>query len=154
MPGKWRFLLCIFMILASGLSSCGPRDKPDPTALPYTPRVIDTESADTTTKIVGDPEAGAMVYELHCSSCHSLDEGVNIAGPSLFQAGESMTYDYIKQSIANPHEVVVTVTNPEIEETVMPTNFFEILIEQQIEDVIAYLLSLKVISPTSASPSG
>jgi cytochrome c1 len=50
--------------------------------------------------------------------------------------------------------VVVDVIDPAVEEAVMPEDFFQILTAQQIEDLLAYLMSMKAISPTSDSPSG
>jgi mono/diheme cytochrome c family protein len=123
----------------TGLTACGPRDKPDPTPLPYTPKAWETDTDDTE-KLVGNPEAGLTVFEEHCSSCHSLTQGENIAGPSLYAAGDDLSYDYIKESIGFPHEVIVNVENPQFVETEMPNNYLEIFSDQQLEDIVAYIL--------------
>jgi len=144
--------LMILLVLATLISACGSGGQA-PTPLPYTPQVWPTAEPQSNGS-EADPEAGKVVFDQYCSECHSLEQDVNIAGPSLYLAGERLSYDYIKNSIANPHEVVVDVINPAIEEAVMPEDFFQVLNEQQIDDLIQYLLSLKVISPTSSSPSG
>jgi mono/diheme cytochrome c family protein len=139
MSHKKVLALSILVILTCFLTACGG-DKPDPTPLPYTPKVWDTESADTTVSIVGDPEAGAVIFEEHCASCHSLEQGENIAGPSLFAAGDDLSYDYIKESIGYPHEVIATVENPQFVDAEMPNNFLEVFSEQELEDIVSYIL--------------
>lgn len=47
----------------------------------------------------GDPTAGADVFKSECSECHSVKEGKNKKGPSLFgivgrKAGSLGDYDY------------------------------------------------------------
>ena len=149
MSTKRVLTLCLFILLSTALAACGPREKPDPTALPYTPQVWATESGGSE-KIVGDYEAGGDVYIAHCESCHSLEESVNVAGPSLFAAGEVLAIDYIRESIGEPHDVIVFVENPQFSDTEMPANFSELLSEQEFEDIVAYVKYLT--KDTSAHP--
>jgi mono/diheme cytochrome c family protein len=142
-------IICILILVASALAACGPSEKPDPTALPYTPQVWDTE-IDETEKIVGDYEAGGDIYIAYCEACHSLEENVNVAGPSLFAAGEVLLIDYVRESIGVPHDVIVFVENPEFSDTEMPTNYSELLSEQEFEDIVAYIMYLT--KDTSAHP--
>lgn len=149
MTSKRVLTLCVLLLLTSALAACGPSEKPDPTALPYTPQVWETEVHETE-KIVGDHDAGGDVYIAHCESCHSLEDGVNVAGPSLFAAGEVLSLDYVKESIGFPHEVIVFVENPEFSDAEMPVNFTELLSEQEFADIVAYIMYLT--KDTSAHP--
>lgn len=80
-----------------------------------------------------------------CSTCHSLEPGQVIVGPSLAGVGaragdrvEGLTAEeYIEQSIRNPDAYVVEG----FEEGTMPS-WDEILSDAQIEALVAYLLTL------------
>lgn len=89
----------------------------------------------------GDPEAGLLAFNDHCFECHSTQEGVAIAGPSLFSAGDKFSYDYVKQSILDPHAIVIYVENPQFADKEMPEEIVAELSEQNLEDIIAYVLS-------------
>jgi len=149
MSTKRVLTLCLLVLFTAALAACGPSEKPDPTALPYTPQAWPTDTG-STKNIIGDYEAGGDVYIAHCESCHSLEEGVNVAGPSLFAAGERLSIDYIRESIGTPHDVIVFVENPQFSDTEMPSNFTELLSEQQFEDIVAYIKYLT--KDTSAHP--
>jgi hypothetical protein len=62
----------------------------------------------------------------------------------LFEAGTRLDYDYVKESILDPtahdayYEDLYTESG-----TTMPTDFGQLLSERQLEDVIAYVMSLK-----------
>ncbi|MFN2273837.1 MAG: c-type cytochrome, partial [Anaerolineales bacterium] len=103
MSERKLIILGLVSIMLLGLAACGPSSKPDPTALPYTPMAWDQPTATAAVVPSGDAEAGAVVFEQYCQQCHSLEEDVNIAGPSLFDAGEILTMDYVQQSIIDPH---------------------------------------------------
>lgn len=51
------------------------------------------------TAMAGDPKAGADVFKSECAECHTIRQGKNKRGPSLFgivgrQAGSVADYDY------------------------------------------------------------
>lgn len=84
-----------------------------------------------------------------CLACHSLD-GTTIVGPTwqgLFGSqveltdGTTVTADenYLHNSIADPNAQVVVGFQPGI----MPQNFAEILSEDQINQIIAFIISLQ-----------
>ncbi len=74
-----------------------------------------------------------------CSTCHSLEPGVTIVGPSLAGIGSRADADYIRQSILDPNAVVVEGFTP----NVMPSVWSDELTEDQIEQLVAFLLTLK-----------
>ena len=96
------------------------------------------------------PEArGEQLYITQgCQACHSLD-GTVVVGPSwktIFGTQESLDdgsmvtvdEDYIRNSIINPGDQIVDGF-----QNVMPANFSEILAEQDVDDLIAFISSLQ-----------
>jgi nitric oxide reductase subunit C len=81
-----------------------------------------------------------------CSTCHSVVPDVVIVGPSLAgiattaasRVGDQNAEQYIRNSILNPSEYVV-----EGFQDVMQKNFSSVLTAEQINDLIAYLVTLK-----------
>lgn len=82
-----------------------------------------------------------------CFSCHDTKNGIVIVGPSLKgvatragsrEAGKSAD-DYLRESILTPNAFVV----PGFPAGVMPQNFSQLLSPGQINDLIAYLETLK-----------
>jgi len=82
-----------------------------------------------------------------CKTCHSLDEGVIIVGPSLAgigaRGGETVpgvsAEEYIRESILDS-DVYLVEGFPA---GTMPNVWGEQLSDEQIDDLVAYLLSLK-----------
>lgn len=95
----------------------------------------------------GDPVAhGEQLFtQQGCVACHSTGDDT-IVGPGLAGlkarasdrvAGMSLE-EYVHQSIVDPNAHVVEGFNP-----VMPPNFGDIMSEGEIDDLVAYLLSLE-----------
>lgn len=97
----------------------------------------------------GNPKAGQQVFTGlgGCSSCHDITSGQTIVGPSLkgvaVRAGERepgvAAEDYIYESITTPNKYVVKG----FAQGIMPQTFKSTLSAKQINDVIAYLMTLK-----------
>ncbi|HET7088686.1 MAG TPA: cytochrome c [Anaerolineae bacterium] len=86
----------------------------------------------------GDTEAGLLLFNEYCLECHSATLPRAFVGPTLYQAGQRLTADYIRASVIAPHEVVSAEyagTTP------MPTNLAEQLSEQDLANIVAYLLA-------------
>jgi cytochrome c2 len=100
------------------------------------------------TPTLSDPALirGERVFKRDCATCHSTKPGVNLVGPSLdgiaSRAGtreEGMdSRGYIQLSIIKPSEYVVDGFVDQ-----MPTTFGSSLTEEELENVIAYLLTLE-----------
>ena len=71
-----------------------------------------------------------------CAGCHSLD-GAKLVGPSLQGVGLRTDKDFLRQSILAPN-AVITKGYP----AAMPS-FAGMLTDQELEDLLAYLLSLR-----------
>ena len=99
---------------------------------------------------LGTPEGrGEELYLTQgCQACHSLD-GTVVVGPSwknvfgskeILDDGSTVTVDedYIRNSILNPGDQIV-----EGYQNVMPANFGEVLSEQEVDDLIAFIRTLQ-----------
>ena len=106
-----------------------------------------TESpAATLAGVTGDPVQGKALFESQgCPVCHNVDTSVDKTGPSLMGIGSEAAegkidgypaLDYLHQSIVDPGAVLV-----EGFQNLMPS-FKDKLTEAQIQDIIAYLLTL------------
>lgn len=108
----------------------------------------------------GDPEAGKEVYLKvgGCGACHTIEgvEGANgLVGPNhthlatkaaevASKAGASSAEEYIRQSIVDPNAYIAEEcpTGPCVAGT-MPNTFKDTLTEQQINDLVAFLMQQK-----------
>lgn len=128
--------LILVLILTTLLAACSASEQvqADPTALPYTPITIEPLEIAR-----GDPAQGEVLFGQYCAGCHSLDETVELAAPSLFQAGKRFQFSFIKNSIVNPHEEKSSPDSLEF----MPEEIGDQLEGEELYDVIAYVRTLK-----------
>ncbi len=103
--------------------------------------------------VAGDPQAGRRLYNeagvvnVGCKLCHALEEGVVLVGPSFAGVATrasgrvaGLTAEaYLRQSILEPDAYIVEG----FPTGQMPSNYGELLTEGQIEDLLAFLLTLK-----------
>lgn len=101
-----------------------------------------------------DPKAGEAIFttsqggQIACNICHNVAPGSGtLVGPSLdgiairaisTVPGESAE-QYLRNSIVNPSAYVV----PGFADGLMPQAFGTVLTQQQLDDLIAYLMTLK-----------
>ncbi len=122
------------LVLVVGLAGCGGDGEatpPDPTELPA----------------VGGELFAARVVGSNpgCVTCHSLEEGVNLVGPSLYgladRAGDRVpgvsARDYVRESITAPDAFVVDGYSA----GQMVGDWDKFLTDQQIESVVDFLLA-------------
>lgn len=129
-----KLMLVVVLFLVLGLVACGGESAPATGA--------------------GDTAAGKDLFNQStigsqpgCMTCHSLEPGVNLVGPSLAvvggEAGSRVSgqpaEEYLRLSIVEPGEYIVEGFAAGI----MPANYGNELSEQQLNDLVAYLLSLK-----------
>lgn len=80
-----------------------------------------------------------------CTTCHDIDNGIQMTGPTLKGIGKRAetrvqglpAAAYLRQSIVQPNVYVVQG----FVQGIMPQNFAQMLSAQQINDLIAYLLT-------------
>lgn len=97
---------------------------------------------------VGDPARGQELFNgaANCATCHRVDAEEVFVGPSLKTIANRAAYKrpgmdavtYLYNVILNPDETINPLTKP----GVMPRTFEVKLTDEQIADVIAYLLTL------------
>jgi nitric oxide reductase subunit C len=131
---KHTFFVLVALML--GLAACGGGGQASPT---------------TSAAGGADVAQGKTVFDQvaspPCSSCHSIEPGVTLVGPSLAGIGTSAATiepgksaeAFLRESIVDPNAYV-----PDgFAANVMPSNYGSQLSKQQIDDLVAYLMSLK-----------
>lgn len=102
----------------------------------------------------GDPQAGEALFSdrspgqtVSCRICHSLEPDVTLVGPSLAGMGRRAAQRvpglsaeaYLRQSILDPDAFIV----PGFPAGQMPKTFAQSLADQQVADLVSYLLTLR-----------
>jgi cytochrome c2 len=100
----------------------------------------------------GDPAAGDVLFHtfqpragIACTGCHRADSDDRLIGPGLMSVGIRArtrvpglsAQEYLRASIIEPSAYVV-----EGYADLMPKNWRVVFSEQQLNDIIAYLISL------------
>lgn len=118
------YLLFVLFVVAVVVSACGASsDSGDPAV-----QAGKTLFAST---VIGS-QAG-------CSACHSLESGVTIVGPSMAGIGSRSDADYLRQAILDPDTVIAEGFSPGM----MPDVWGDALSGEQVDQLVAYLLTLK-----------
>ena len=118
------------------VTGCGGGSAPAATVdVPVaTPRPVETLGRDLFAERVIGTNPG-------CVTCHSLEEGVTLVGPSLSGVSsriEGMSdSDYLRQSIVDPDAYVV----PGFAAGQMSQNWGEVLTEEQVESLVDFLVT-------------
>ncbi len=117
------------MLIAFAISACSTMVNAEPTPTPD-PFIV----------------KGRQVFNAHCATCHALEPNTIIIGPSL--AGVATRAEtripglnadeYIQMSILRPGDYVVEGYN-----NVMITNFSKELTSEDMNALVAFLLTLK-----------
>lgn len=126
----------LFVVLVALLASCGNDADPEPSVSVSEPGTAALGEELFNQRVVGSNPG--------CVTCHSLDEGVLLVGPSLAgmadRAGTTVpglsAADYLRQSITEPDAFVVDG----FAEGQMPGGWDESLSPLQIESLVDFLL--------------
>jgi cytochrome c551/c552 len=133
----FRLVFVLLLVLAIGLVACG--GEPVPEEIEAAAGVAANGEVLFSQPLIGT-QAG-------CGTCHSLEPGVTTVGPSLAEIGaeagsraSGMSAEvYLRQSILEPDAYLVEGFGAGI----MPKGLATELSEEQVNDLIAYLLTLK-----------
>jgi cytochrome c2 len=113
-----------------------------------------TAASAEATPVPGDPAHGQALFNtlrtevgFACATCHRVDSPDQLIGPGLLNVSvhgathvEGLdAYEYIYQSITEPGAYVVTG----FPDNLMPRTYAELFSAQDIQDIIAYLFTLK-----------
>jgi mono/diheme cytochrome c family protein len=119
--------VALLLFLAGCTSGTGPTTTPSPIGN------VDTRGLELFEERVVGANPG-------CVTCHSLDEGITLVGPSLFGVGSRVQgtsdADYIRQSIVDPDAYVVDG----FVRGQMNSGWDDYLSDEQIESLVALLL--------------
>ncbi len=134
---KLMFVLVLFLVL--GLAACGGESAP-----PAGEAEVGADSTAAGRELFNQSVIGTQPG---CMTCHSLEPDVVLVGPSVAQVGAEASSrvsglsaeEYLRQSILQPNEHVVEGYAAGI----MPQGYANELSEQQVNDLVAFLLSLK-----------
>jgi mono/diheme cytochrome c family protein len=136
--------VCLILVLASLIVACGGGDNGDQAS---------TDEEQPASGVVGDAARGEDLFnqtvigsQPGCVTCHSLTPDQVLVGPSMAGiagraasrvSGQSAE-EYLRESIANTNAFVVDGFS----EGVMPAALADELSDQQLADLVAYLLTL------------
>ncbi len=145
-----------------------PTNTPEPATATFTPSPIAADSSasgggDADAEIAaalaaGDPANGDVLFHLlrtevgfACSTCHNIDNPNRLIGPSLMGISERAgtrvegegPVEYLHISIVNPNAFIVPPDEGgAYPENLMPQVYEDLWTEQELNDIIAYLLTL------------
>jgi nitric oxide reductase subunit C len=93
-----------------------------------------------------DVDAGKKLFaetvigaQAGCITCHSLNPGETVVGPSMAGIGSRGDADYIRESILDPNATLVEGFPADT----MPNVWGDELSSEQVDQLVAYLLTLK-----------
>ena len=141
---KFTLITALLLAIALVLVACGGNS------------ATDGENSGDGGRVTGDAARGEELFKQTaagaasapgCITCHSLEAGVQLVGPShaglAIVAGTRVSgqsaEEYLRESIVNPNAVVTEGFS----EGVMYKNYGNELTDQEIADLVAFLLTLK-----------
>ena len=156
-------ILFVLVLVTFVLAACGGAAPSSPAA-PAAPAATTAPAAPAATTApaapAGDANNGQKLFTSGkapappCATCHSIKPGEKLVGPSLAGIGTQAAQiikdpnykgkakdaaGYIQESIVDPNVYVVPTFPP----NVMYQNYGKDLSSQEINDVVAYLMTLK-----------
>jgi mono/diheme cytochrome c family protein len=94
-----------------------------------------------------DAGQGRTLFQANCATCHSTAEAVLLVGPSLAHIGTTAktrveglsAEDYLHESVVAPNAYVVDG----FLEGTMQQNFGQVLTSDELDQIVAYLMTLE-----------
>ena len=142
-------------------ATIAPTDTPPPTTAPTEAPTTAPTEAPAAQEVTGDAANGQVVFTTQhqmpdgvswaCATCHSItSDEMLLIGPGLWNVSErALTYpdvtdaaEYIHTSIVNPQDF--TAPHPQGGQWAlpMPQGFGDVLTEDEINDLVAYVMTL------------
>jgi cytochrome c551/c552 len=137
-----KLFLLVVLVVVLALAACGGDSAPAPSGSQGEPAGA------------GDAAAGEELFgqsligtQAGCATCHSLEPGVTMVGPSLATIGADAgtrvsgvsAEDFLRQAITDPDADIAAGFAAGL----MPAALADELTEQQVNDLIAFLLTLE-----------
>ena len=144
-------------------ATIAPTDTPPPTISPTVAATTAPTEAPAAEGLVGDPERGQVVFTTQhlmpdgvswmCATCHSITPDQQLLiGPGLWNVSIHGVHhqndpnvtpeEYIRTSIIDPQAVIAPHPQGAQWPVPMPTTWAEVLTEQEIDDLVAYVMTL------------
>lgn len=158
MQRRLGLLLLTFALLL--IAGCGRGDifAPTPTSVLFVPSATPRATPNPTQQALEAAARGEQIFNtfyqqagFQCSTCHNANSADRLVGPGLqgvsSRAATSVSgltaEEYLRESIINPnaHIAVIPGDQPYVA-NLMPQVYGQIFSEQEINDLIAYLLTL------------
>lgn len=103
-------------------------------------------AASPTPTFTAELAQGKQLFSQHCGSCHAIEADTVIVGPSLFgvaeraeeRAPDLTPQQYVELSILQPEAIMVPGYD-----NVMPSNFGTRLAGEELDAIVAYVMSLR-----------
>ena len=98
---------------------------------------------------------GKEQYELQeCYNCHKVGGkgGLKKRGPHLDNVGSLMKPEELKEKLLNPRYYMAEGFEKEYNKKLMPDKYKELMADQDIDQLVAYLSSLKDSSVETPKP--
>ncbi len=170
--------LIILALFALALTACGSKPNTEPTVAPAATTVAPTQAptkapaateapkaeASQTPSAAGDPTKGEELFKKStlagnpgCITCHALEPGKTLVGPSLAGIATDAAGDAEAEGISTEAMLQEMICDPNAEiaagfpKDVMPQDWCEKLSPEQLRDIIAFLMTLKEEGGSSAS---
>ena len=159
----WRCLVLLVIVSVLLFTACGSPASGKVSRLPAlqsTESRLDQTPMPRVGQATGNPTNGKQLFNtfqpaagIACATCHHVDSEARLVGPGLLNVGKRAetrvqgmsAVEYLRQSIVSPSAYVV-----EGYTDLMPKNWGRVFSDKQIDDLIAYLLTLKGDSGQSA----
>jgi len=150
--------ITLIVLLTLALTACGTQSTPapQPTTEPTEETVTQEATAEVTPELSELALEGKAVFErfydevsFACVTCHYASSDNRLLGPGLLSIEERFEdYDteeddleaYIRASILNPRDFIVPDDSP-YPENIMPTTYEDILSDDDLDALVAYILS-------------
>ncbi len=98
---------------------------------------------------LGNVQAGQGVFTEvgKCHVCHEVSSMEELIAPSLMHIASNAMWkregisaeDYVRGAILRPNELIV----PSLKAGIMPTSYEQLLTQEQLNDLVAYLMTLE-----------
>jgi mono/diheme cytochrome c family protein len=145
-----KYAILVFLLLLSACSAANSEPTAVPTVVPSTATPVPTvtPTPDNSPRGQGEVLFNSSLGGIACSTCHYSSER-RLIGPGLAGLAERFesyglegtVEEYIHSSIVDPRAFIAH-GEPAFPENIMPVNYGELLSEEDIENLIAYILSL------------
>jgi cytochrome c oxidase subunit II len=133
-----RLALAVALVILLSACGGGRTVSPAPETVEGTVPTATGETGETT-PAEGDPQAGKEVFaSAGCGSCHTVAEAGTSSdvGPNLDESLEGRDAQFVQQSIVDPDAEIAEGFSADL----MPENYDEQLSEQELADLVAFLL--------------